>query len=424
MARNVVMGAVAVLIAHTAGAQAQETLLSDLYGRGVHAYFAGNHTQAITHLSSAINQGSQDPRSYYFRGLAMWKQGNTLAAEDDFRNGADLEARAVGRDYGVGRSLQRVQGATRLKLEEFRRDARATAGVRKTEGERATVENRRRGESKVLRNPSRPAPADPPPVPREIADDSDPFNSAQGVAGGTRPSAAGDSNAAPTAPGGRDVAPAGATEPTTPDSTDVTSEDGDDTEASDEPEASDDADPFGNQPAAGEEMSEEEPAAEEDAAGDDAAGDDAPAEADDPFSGESSDASDAAPKTSEKSGGGVFGKLVRAFGKASGADKIAPPSINLRGIVPGGPPPGAAMPVGPGTLEAGPDPPGPPTNFGADDHPEGGDAAMEDAATDDAATDETADPFADDPGQAETESDDSADDSGSETDKDDPFADE
>lgn len=50
-------------------AQAQEGLLDDLYGSGAHAYFAGQPMEAYEFLNTAIESGSEDPRTFYYRGL-------------------------------------------------------------------------------------------------------------------------------------------------------------------------------------------------------------------------------------------------------------------------------------------------------------------------------------------------------------------
>ena len=46
--------------AHEASAQSQ-AVLAQLYGRGVHAYYAGQYNDAYNYLSSAIGAGTQDP---------------------------------------------------------------------------------------------------------------------------------------------------------------------------------------------------------------------------------------------------------------------------------------------------------------------------------------------------------------------------
>ena len=72
-------------------AEAQNTILSQLYGNGVHAYFSFNYTDAHRHLTSAVDGGSKDPRVFYFRALALRQLGRSEDAESDFRQGAKLE---------------------------------------------------------------------------------------------------------------------------------------------------------------------------------------------------------------------------------------------------------------------------------------------------------------------------------------------
>ena len=56
-------------------AWAQDALLEDLYGRGVHAFFAQRIPDAFNALNAAIASGSRDPRAYYFRGLTLNRLG-------------------------------------------------------------------------------------------------------------------------------------------------------------------------------------------------------------------------------------------------------------------------------------------------------------------------------------------------------------
>ena len=107
-------------------AEAQNAILAEMYGRGVHAYYSGSHTDAYNLLSMAIHNGSQDPRAYYFRGIVAEAQGRAYEAESDWRRGAELEA-AGGQNPAVGRSLARFQGSSRLKLEQIRQRARLDA---------------------------------------------------------------------------------------------------------------------------------------------------------------------------------------------------------------------------------------------------------------------------------------------------------
>ena len=106
---------------------AQDGVLSQLYGNGVHAYFAGDFVKAHDLLSAAISGGSRDPRCYYFRGLSYWRLGRPQEAAADFQQGAKYESGDLNRTYSVAKSLERVQGSARLAVEEYRVQARAAA---------------------------------------------------------------------------------------------------------------------------------------------------------------------------------------------------------------------------------------------------------------------------------------------------------
>lgn len=103
-----------------------EFVLAEVYGRGVHAYFAGQYDQANMYLTSAIDGGTRDPRAFYFRGMVANSRGLQDQAESDWLQGAKMEAAAGGGD-SIGRSLSRFQGSARLKLEEIRQIARMEA---------------------------------------------------------------------------------------------------------------------------------------------------------------------------------------------------------------------------------------------------------------------------------------------------------
>ncbi|MFG0253529.1 MAG: hypothetical protein ACF787_00295 [Rhodopirellula sp. JB053] len=128
---NLVSNLVFALVAIGAGtaaqtSHAQSAVLSETYGRGVHAYHAGQYNKASEWLSMAINNGFQDPRAFYFRGLAAAASGRGYESKADFQQGAEIEARGA---FGnsVGRSLARVQGSTRMELELIRETARLNA---------------------------------------------------------------------------------------------------------------------------------------------------------------------------------------------------------------------------------------------------------------------------------------------------------
>jgi hypothetical protein len=95
-------------------------------GDGMHAYHAGQYNRAYDDLTNAIEAGTDDPRGYYFRGLAALQMGRTSEAQADFTTGADREL-ANGGVRRVSQSLERVQGPDRLTLERYRARARLGA---------------------------------------------------------------------------------------------------------------------------------------------------------------------------------------------------------------------------------------------------------------------------------------------------------
>lgn len=95
-------------------------------GDGMHAYHAGQYDRAYDDLTNAIEAGTDDPRGYYFRGLAALQMGRTSEAQADFTTGADREL-ANGGVRRVSQSLERVQGPDRLTLERYRARARLGA---------------------------------------------------------------------------------------------------------------------------------------------------------------------------------------------------------------------------------------------------------------------------------------------------------
>jgi hypothetical protein len=104
----------------------ESVALRDTVGGGIHAFHAGDFDRAYDDLTNAIEAGTNDPRSYYFRGLAALKLGRTSEAEADFTAGADREV-STGSIRRVSQSLERVQGPDRLTLERFRARARLGA---------------------------------------------------------------------------------------------------------------------------------------------------------------------------------------------------------------------------------------------------------------------------------------------------------
>jgi len=106
---------------------ADEDAAQAISGRGMHAYFAGDTSAAEDLFTQAIATGTQDPRTYYFRGACRMQQEREDEARDDIRRGAYLETHSEGRFYDIGHSLERVQGKARVMIEQARDTARRAA---------------------------------------------------------------------------------------------------------------------------------------------------------------------------------------------------------------------------------------------------------------------------------------------------------
>lgn len=143
-----------VFVAMAARLPAQDAVLNEFYGSGVHHYFAGHADQAASDLTAAIRGGTKDPRAYYFRALAEMQMGQQTQATADLQKGAALESADLNQFYPVGKSLERVQGSARLAIERYRAVARAQALDQQRKRASARYEQRRRAEAAVLRSPA------------------------------------------------------------------------------------------------------------------------------------------------------------------------------------------------------------------------------------------------------------------------------
>lgn len=161
MMRTVMGGLLAASCLPAGSAWAQQAVMDEFYGNGVHNFYDRDFSQAMQNLSVAIDGGSKDPRAYYYRGLAKLRCGDTYGAQDDMYQGAALESADVDQFYPVSKSLERVQGAERRELERYRAMARAQARDRQLRRDAVRYEQRRRTEAEVLRS----VPVGPPPAP-------------------------------------------------------------------------------------------------------------------------------------------------------------------------------------------------------------------------------------------------------------------
>ncbi|HEY5312768.1 MAG TPA: hypothetical protein VIK18_09620 [Pirellulales bacterium] len=121
------LGAMVLASLLASSAAAEDPALEGFYGSGVEAYYTGDYVRAFNLLNAAVQAGTRDPRVYYFRGLAETFLGRTPDAHRDFEKGAAFESSETASVVDVGRSLERVQGPTRLLLERYRAGARLAA---------------------------------------------------------------------------------------------------------------------------------------------------------------------------------------------------------------------------------------------------------------------------------------------------------
>jgi tetratricopeptide (TPR) repeat protein len=93
---------------------------------GTEAFLTGKHKVAVQLLDVAANNGSNDPRTYYFRGLARQELGLSDEAAADYKHAIGLELHPANR-INVDLALESVQGERRLALEKHRHEAISTA---------------------------------------------------------------------------------------------------------------------------------------------------------------------------------------------------------------------------------------------------------------------------------------------------------
>ena len=131
---------------------ADDVLLAQLYGSGVHAFNSRDYIDAFNQLTSAIKGGTIDPRAFYFRGLTYLQLGREPEAIADFKRGAELETTDSLDVFPVSTSLARVQGSAREMLEQYRQGARVTAAERAETARQARYQERQAAEQIVLRH--------------------------------------------------------------------------------------------------------------------------------------------------------------------------------------------------------------------------------------------------------------------------------
>jgi tetratricopeptide (TPR) repeat protein len=155
--------AISGLIFGASKAQADQALLSEMFGRGIHAYYVGNQDDAKEMFSSAIDHGLEDPRVYYFRGILAFDNGQPEDAIADWKRGAEIEANSR-TNFAVGHTLSRFQGNGRVQLESIRQTAKLAA----LEARMERAEQRYGELAAGSVTPSASGGITPPPVPSDI----------------------------------------------------------------------------------------------------------------------------------------------------------------------------------------------------------------------------------------------------------------
>ena len=181
------VGSMTLVIIIVAGIHvfAEDQSAAELYGQGVHAYFAGDYESAVRLLSKSIESDGLDPRPYYFRGLALANLHGLDSGLADIAKGAEIEANKMDQKiYDVNGALQRVQGTLRLALEKQRTAARTAAAERKKRQDRIRYEELKRREDVVVFDPNRPVKKMDLDLPKVDLGGEDPFSSGVAFTGG------------------------------------------------------------------------------------------------------------------------------------------------------------------------------------------------------------------------------------------------
>jgi tetratricopeptide (TPR) repeat protein len=155
--QRVFLFALTVAVLATLAARADEPVIKQLYGAGAHAYFAKNYKEAHELLSTAAASKTDDPRVFYFRGLAQWQLGRPDEAKQDFEKGANLEATATDDLYSVDKALERIQGKPRLAIEDARLVAKNKAAKKRITEKEERYNRIRSNEPNILEGLTPPA---------------------------------------------------------------------------------------------------------------------------------------------------------------------------------------------------------------------------------------------------------------------------
>ncbi len=128
----------AFVLASALAAHGDDLATEELLGRAIANYHAGRSVEAHRQLTSIIGFGTRDARVFYFRGLCCLRLGRQPDADADWQQGAALERRDLEQVTQISRSLERVQGDARRRVENYRIEARL-AVLRRAEAYRVAA---------------------------------------------------------------------------------------------------------------------------------------------------------------------------------------------------------------------------------------------------------------------------------------------
>jgi tetratricopeptide (TPR) repeat protein len=91
------------------------------FAAGLNFYFDRDYANAEREFVITVENDSRDARFFYFLGLSKLAQNRRREADADFSQGALLERQGRPSLAAVSESLERIQGPTRQKVNDFRR---------------------------------------------------------------------------------------------------------------------------------------------------------------------------------------------------------------------------------------------------------------------------------------------------------------
>jgi len=153
MSKNMLRLIICLLMSISVTVEAQNTSEAKLYGKGVHAYNNGEYDTALDFFNAGVDQGTEDPRVFLFRGLVYHHQGKTKESLADLTKGAELEAVDKRGFYPVSPALIQVQGKIRIQIEIMRREARNNLIALEKTRAAARYEQQKANETTALRKP-------------------------------------------------------------------------------------------------------------------------------------------------------------------------------------------------------------------------------------------------------------------------------